>query len=1198
MTPPSPTLQGSARPQRTASFGASGGLRPAFPSSLGPNQRPSPIYAGTGASPRFAPGSAVLTPTRLGRAAPSGSFSLEEEEAPVTPAGGARRPVLPPLMIEMPSRRNIPLPLPAVETTTLTRWHIFYIFGMQGLGSMVLDAGINYALHLLIFARGAALWAFVPATLAGDFAMTAIVQCAMTWVIASQLQFLDVRNGLVRPLIVRCLPVQSEVFSFDSPEARRIREAGAGCNPPGPCADVEDWADPSPQRARPLSASRSLEAGRPTALRRWVRWLARNDGIMGAPELDDVPAGAALCCARARIIRRQFARGAVWSLPFLLVLWPISVGVSYALYGETYAPGPLPVAILAAYGGLLGLLTTPLVAAITLHSAACDAAASLALDTVDPLTPADAAGAMPAETGAEKVPVGLGRAPSARSAGSAANHDGGEVSDVLLVNDEDGDGPASMTPLALLPLKDTGLPLQHQILLLPPPAIDVTSDETGGGLHSGRDMPPRLALLTVSDTNDPVMAAFSPMTVGIMARHGGGGGGSAHYPLNSARSAGSSSGAHPAGATSAAAAASASPAADSPRSEAAAVVRVASERSLPRGGAEPLASLTSQSSSRVLSALHSPGQHSQPPLLPAHHPSHPPLHPPPGASAHPHPPLHPHHPLHLLTSHGGGSGGGGDSPLTVGSTHSQHHLAPQGSGRFSPVYALRTPPLPLSPHGVTQGGAHGHSVSGGDFPLPHPPSSPSVASERTAADAGALPLSLHGTPPRAAPRPPATPAGRPALQPAMWQPLTPGRGAGPLLPPEEGAVSARRPPYPMPSDGHAEALAAAAAHAHTISPVGGVGLPVMPALPLAAAAQLPLGMAAAGSGRVPPVIVSGAGPRPLVAARARVGGGDSGGGGSLLARPLSHPLLVPDGGGSGTQRRVANPFAPAAAPPPLPLPIAPGSTDEVVVVDAGLPPGGTAAAALSMHLHAHTASSDTSLPGALKIGRSFALSPPPLPPPTPSSGQNRPLQAAQALAAADAAAAAAAAASRPAKADSRVVTTMSPLAAAVAAAALSGPVAPGGRRGSLPTAPRVPGGSSSGSGSGAIPSGLPLGAQGGRRGSAVAQGGYMMAPGAAATAAAGAGPRRISVSTPWLGSSTSSGPGTATSDGAAAAAAAAAAALTSPSRGLVAALQRSQQQQQHRDDAGGVSARSREGGGEGGGGAVPPPPPSRTAGWS
>ena len=115
-----------------------------------------------------------------------GSEDPEQAPKPITP------PIPPAHTFREPTRK-------------LTAHQFFYIFILDGLGAMVLSGGINFAVaYAMYFTQDTAtkpirLWE-LPNTLAGDAAVTIVIQCLMTWFIELGLVRRDLRTGGVHPI--------------------------------------------------------------------------------------------------------------------------------------------------------------------------------------------------------------------------------------------------------------------------------------------------------------------------------------------------------------------------------------------------------------------------------------------------------------------------------------------------------------------------------------------------------------------------------------------------------------------------------------------------------------------------------------------------------------------------------------------------------------------------------------------------------------------------------------------------------------------------------------------------------------------------------------------------------------------------------------------------------------------------------------
>ncbi|KAF9908422.1 hypothetical protein BX616_000164 [Lobosporangium transversale] len=87
-------------------------------------------------------------------------------------------------------------------TDGLTTRHVIYLVVMHMIGAMILDGGINFGLATAMYKNGSKavkLWP-LPQTLAGDAAVTIIIQQALTWILDRRAVGGDLKKGLVAPL--------------------------------------------------------------------------------------------------------------------------------------------------------------------------------------------------------------------------------------------------------------------------------------------------------------------------------------------------------------------------------------------------------------------------------------------------------------------------------------------------------------------------------------------------------------------------------------------------------------------------------------------------------------------------------------------------------------------------------------------------------------------------------------------------------------------------------------------------------------------------------------------------------------------------------------------------------------------------------------------------------------------------------------
>lgn len=161
------------------------------------------------------------------------------------------------------------------------------------------------------------LWQF-PNTLAGDAAVTVFVQCILTWFVEMALVSYDLSKRSVQPI-------------------------GFVPEPTG----------------------------------RWLRWLCLLPVIEELPQHNSTGAKPRGCCSALPALQ-QLLRGFMLSVVAFVLLWPAAVGILTA-FGEKQGGDRLfedrwtPQFFKFALGGLLGLLTTPLMAMFWLVKAGWEA---------------------------------------------------------------------------------------------------------------------------------------------------------------------------------------------------------------------------------------------------------------------------------------------------------------------------------------------------------------------------------------------------------------------------------------------------------------------------------------------------------------------------------------------------------------------------------------------------------------------------------------------------------------------------------------------------------------------------------------------------------------------------------------------------------------------------------------------------------
>ncbi|ROT43785.1 hypothetical protein SODALDRAFT_348419 [Sodiomyces alkalinus F11] len=203
-------------------------------------------------------------------------------------------------------------------TTKLTAHQAFYLFVVHGLCAMAISAIINFAIAYAMYttqdlSRNPIRLFQLPNTLAGDAAVTIIIQCIITWLIERVFVRHDLHNGGVKPI-------------------------GFVAEPKG----------------------------------RFPRWfMLLNEDNNNNTHHDTGPrrnkVRTALANA-ARFVATQAPRAAAFILASFVLFWPVSVGVLTTIgrksggdwvFDDRWAPQIFK----AVLGGALALLTTPLMAA-------------------------------------------------------------------------------------------------------------------------------------------------------------------------------------------------------------------------------------------------------------------------------------------------------------------------------------------------------------------------------------------------------------------------------------------------------------------------------------------------------------------------------------------------------------------------------------------------------------------------------------------------------------------------------------------------------------------------------------------------------------------------------------------------------------------------------------------------------------------
>ncbi|SPO04775.1 uncharacterized protein DNG_07460 [Cephalotrichum gorgonifer] len=247
---------------------------------------------------------------------------------------------------------------PRAATDRLTAGQAAYVFGMHGLGSLVISGGVNFgiacAMYLTPDPKNPISLFRLPNTLAGDAALTIIIQVLVTWLIEWAIVTSDLRAGKVAPLAWGLGPTTSTSTSTSSSASSsssgsrlgsraRIRWALGLPHPTSGPHDDDTSRERSPGHS-PARGAHSHDTKRP-------------------PHPAPKPKTPALP------LSKHPARILALLVPSFVLLWPPSLPILMALGTKTatgadyvYASKWAPEIFKLVLGGVLGLLVTPVMA--------------------------------------------------------------------------------------------------------------------------------------------------------------------------------------------------------------------------------------------------------------------------------------------------------------------------------------------------------------------------------------------------------------------------------------------------------------------------------------------------------------------------------------------------------------------------------------------------------------------------------------------------------------------------------------------------------------------------------------------------------------------------------------------------------------------------------------------------------------------
>ncbi|KAJ3149589.1 hypothetical protein HDU89_003642 [Geranomyces variabilis] len=210
----------------------------------------------------------------------------------------------------------------------LTLRQTLYIILMHSLGAGILDAAINFVIaYAMYYNQEARLWN-MPNTIAGDAAVTVLIQGVLTWVIDGALTHQDCRKGTVAPIALN--DHRDYYVNDDGSDNQRS-------------VDGDSAVPLKPRTSRRIFS-------------RFVCWTC-------APSLDIFAPGLTPAI-RAKRVFLSATRGLVFSLCVLPIAWSLGVGIACAVWPALARNEPItnswgPMIFKAVYTFVLGAVTTP-----------------------------------------------------------------------------------------------------------------------------------------------------------------------------------------------------------------------------------------------------------------------------------------------------------------------------------------------------------------------------------------------------------------------------------------------------------------------------------------------------------------------------------------------------------------------------------------------------------------------------------------------------------------------------------------------------------------------------------------------------------------------------------------------------------------------------------------------------------------------
>ena len=227
--------------------------------------------------------------------------------------------------------------------------HLFYVFVMNGLGCMILAAAANFGVACAMYRTTSmpiTMWVLAKNTIAGDMGVTVLIQQAVTFIITSQLCHHDVRHGI--PTLTKPWPPMLHFPANASPNGSwlgtkmpsTVREEGFG----------------------PLYMGNGEGRSR---FAQFVLWFLRTL-CTGSERNAFLLRGLTF---RQRVERLVFTglQGLWLAVLCFWWYWPIAIAITAPLYDGRDMQGTwIPPIIKLIFGGVLGLLTNPIIALLAL----------------------------------------------------------------------------------------------------------------------------------------------------------------------------------------------------------------------------------------------------------------------------------------------------------------------------------------------------------------------------------------------------------------------------------------------------------------------------------------------------------------------------------------------------------------------------------------------------------------------------------------------------------------------------------------------------------------------------------------------------------------------------------------------------------------------------------------------------------------